>query len=67
MGGAKTSRKNVSENRNTSRPVLWGLRRRGGLYEPMVFGTRKAAAFHAAAAMDGLTVVALYAKSRTSK
>jgi hypothetical protein len=47
--------------------VLWGLRRRSGLYEPIVFGTRQAASFHAAAAMDGLTVVALYAKSRTSK
>jgi hypothetical protein len=70
MGGATTSRKNVSqksENRNASRPVLWGLRRKSGLYEPMVFGTRQAAAFHAAAAMDVMTVVALYAKSRTSK
>ena len=56
-----------SPKNHTSRPVLWGLRRRSGLYEPIVFGTRQAASFHAAAAMDGLTVVALYAKSRTSK
>jgi hypothetical protein len=33
----------------------------------MVFGTKQAASFHAAAAIDGLTVVALHAKSRASK
>jgi hypothetical protein len=67
---ATTSRANVSQKakpRCTSRPVLWGLRRRSGLYEPIVFGTRQSAEFHAAAKMDGLKVVALYAKSRASK
>jgi hypothetical protein len=70
MTRATTSRGNVSQKakpRYTSRPVLWGLRRRCGLYERIVFGTRQAAAFRAAATMDGLKVVALYAKSRTSK
>ena len=63
-GQKKVLRK--STNRYTSRPVLWALRRTSGLYQTMVFGTRQAAVFHAAAAMDGLTVVPLYAK-RTSK
>jgi hypothetical protein len=59
-----TQRQNLSQKRrkrNAPRPVLWALRRRSGLYEPKVFGTRRAASVHAAEAMDGLVVVPLYA------
>lgn len=62
MSRAATGRGKASRNRYTSRPVLWALRRTNGLYETMVFGTRQAAVFRAAQAMDGLVVVPLYAK-----
>lgn len=51
----------------SSRPVLWALRRTNGMYETMVFGTRQAAVFRAAQAMDGLVVVPLYAKSQARR